>query len=147
MLFFKTQHSLTGHSDKVLSAKFLGESSKVVSGSYDRTLKVWDLRSRACMFAFFVVVVIRGGVVAYDLREFVPIGIKTIFAGSRCNDLVTSDGGGTNIISGHFDKRIRFWDTRSEASANEILLQGKVTSLNLSRGRPRYFLEDVVNSG
>ena len=31
---------------------------------------------------------------------------------SSCNDLVTSDGAGTNIISGHFDRRIRFWDTR-----------------------------------
>lgn len=42
------QHTLTGHSGKVLAAKFLGESSRVASGSHDRTLKIWDLRSRAC---------------------------------------------------------------------------------------------------
>ena len=61
------------------------------------------------------------------------IGISTKFAGSSCNDLVTIDG--VQILSGHFDKRIRFWDQRSESSHNEILLQGKVTSLDLSRDR------------
>ncbi|KAK1134600.1 hypothetical protein K0M31_007382 [Melipona bicolor] len=101
------QHTLTGHCGKVMAAKFLGEPSKVVTGSYDRTLKIWDLRSKAC--------------------------IETKFAGSSCNDLVTSDGAGSTIISGHFDQRIRFWDTRAESSSNDILLEGKVTSLDLSR--------------
>ncbi|CAD1469783.1 unnamed protein product, partial [Heterotrigona itama] len=100
-------HTLTGHCGKVMAAKFLGEPSKVVTGSYDRTLKIWDLRSKAC--------------------------IETKFAGSSCNDLVTSDGAGSTIISGHFDQRIRFWDTRAESSSNDILLEGKVTSLDLSR--------------
>ena len=66
---------------------------------------------------------------------FFFLGITTKFAGSSCNDLVTSDGSGTTIISGHFDKKIRFWDARSEESvANQFPLQGKVTSLDLSRG-------------
>ncbi|GFX90189.1 autophagy-related protein 16 [Trichonephila clavipes] len=43
----KIKHTLTGHSNKVMSAKFLGETGKVVSGSHDRTLKIWDLRRRA----------------------------------------------------------------------------------------------------
>ncbi|XP_052219042.1 autophagy-related protein 16-1-like isoform X2 [Dreissena polymorpha] len=43
----RLRHTLTGHSGKVLSAKFLGESSKVVSGSHDRTLKIWDLHTKA----------------------------------------------------------------------------------------------------
>ena len=51
-----------------MSARFLGDSTKVVSGSHDRTLKLWDLRSKAC--------------------------IRTIFAGSSCNDLVTSEAVG-----------------------------------------------------
>ncbi|KAI4459502.1 autophagy protein 16-like [Holotrichia oblita] len=59
--------------------------------------------------------------------------IETKFAGSSCNDLVTADGSGLTIISGHFDKRIRFWDTRSESGPNEIVLNGKVTSLDLTR--------------
>jgi autophagy-related protein 16 len=42
------QHTLTGHSNKVLAAKFLGDQSKVVTGSHDRTLKLWDLKIRSC---------------------------------------------------------------------------------------------------
>lgn len=61
-------------------------------------------------------------------------GTQTNFVGSSCNDLVTSDGAGTTIISGHFDKSIRFWDMRSENSVNKIEVNGKVTSLDLSRG-------------
>lgn len=108
--FIALQHSLTGHSGKVMAGKFVGESQKIVTGSHDRTLKIWDLRSKAC--------------------------IETKFAGSSCNDLVTTDGAGSTIISGHFDKKIRFWDTRSSDSfVNEIQLQGKVTSLDLTKGR------------
>ncbi|KAL8559220.1 hypothetical protein ACOMHN_040344 [Nucella lapillus] len=103
----RLRHTLTGHSGKVLAAKFLSDTSKVVSGSHDRTLKVWDLHSRAC--------------------------VKTIFAGSSCNDLVTLHG--NHIISGHFDKRVRFWDTRSDNSTNEIMLQGRLTSLSLAPDR------------
>lgn len=103
----RLRHTLTGHSARVLSAKFLGDHGKVVTGSHDRTLKIWDLQSRAC--------------------------IKTLFAGSSCNDLVTLHG--SNIISGHFDKRIRFWDSRSEHTTNEITLQGRLTSLALSPDR------------
>lgn len=114
----------------MLSAKFLGcDAARVVSGSHDRTLKVWDLRSKAC--------------------------ISTKFAGSSCNDLVTSDQVGLNrgdtcgrsikshsyqypskvIISGHFDKKVRLWDNRSSSSEpmNELVVGGKVTSLDLSK--------------
>lgn len=61
-------------------------------------------------------------------------GTQTNFVGSSCNDVVTSDGAGTTIISGHFDKSIRFWDMRAEGSVNKIEVNGKVTSLDLSRG-------------
>ncbi|KAL7020703.1 hypothetical protein ACKWTF_011613 [Chironomus riparius] len=102
----RLRHTLTGHSGKVMAAKFVGESQKIVTGSHDRTLKIWDLRSKAC--------------------------VETKFAGSSCNDLVTTDS--STIVSGHFDKKIRFWDTRSsDSSTNDIQLQGKVTSLDLSK--------------
>jgi autophagy-related protein 16-1 len=96
-----------------MAGKFVGETQKIITGSHDRTLKVWDLRSKAC--------------------------IETKFAGSSCNDLVTIDGSGSTIISGHFDKKIRFWDVRSSDSVNEILLQGKITSLDLSKGKSLSF--------
>lgn len=103
----KLRRTLTGHSNKVLAVKFLSTANRVVSGSHDRTLKLWDLNRHACT--------------------------RTLFAGSSCNDLVVT--GSTDagiIISGHFDKKIRFWDTRNEASANEVLLDGRITSLAIS---------------
>jgi len=72
---------------------------------------------------------------SFKSKKLYVAGIETKFAGSSCNDLVTSDGAGSTIISGHFDQRIRFWDTRAESSSNDILLEGKVTSLDLSRGK------------
>lgn len=35
--------TLPGHSDAVYTSCFLGDDSRVVSGSYDRTVKVWDI--------------------------------------------------------------------------------------------------------
>ena len=49
VLVMVLQHTLTGHSGKVLAAKFLSDPHHVVSGSHDRTLKLWDVRTSACM--------------------------------------------------------------------------------------------------
>lgn len=97
---------MTGHSGKVTSAKFLNEA-KAVTGSFDRTLKVWDLRTHACL--------------------------ETKFAASCCNDMVTTDGAGTTIISAHYDRKVRFWDLRTDSIPVTVELEGKVTSLDLSK--------------
>ncbi|KAI1893795.1 hypothetical protein AGOR_G00127340 [Albula goreensis] len=103
---FRLRHTLTGHSGKVLSARFLLDNARIVSGSYDRTLKLWDLRSKVCM--------------------------KTVFAGSSCNDIVCTE---QCVMSGHFDKKVRFWDIRSESIVRELELLGRVTSLDLNHDR------------
>ncbi|KAK7881023.1 hypothetical protein WMY93_030612 [Mugilogobius chulae] len=103
---YRLRHTLTGHSGKVLSARFLLDNARIVSGSYDRTLKLWDLKSKVCM--------------------------KTVFAGSSCNDLVCTE---QCVMSGHFDKKVRFWDIRSESIVRELELMGRVTSLDLNHDR------------
>ncbi|XP_049581963.1 autophagy-related protein 16-1 isoform X2 [Syngnathus scovelli] len=103
---YRLRHTLTGHSGKVLSARFLLDNARIVSGSYDRTLKLWDLRSKVCM--------------------------KTVFAGSSCNDIVCTE---QCVMSGHFDKKVRFWDIRAESSVRELELLGRVTSLDLNQDR------------
>ncbi|RXG50846.1 Autophagy-related protein 16 [Armadillidium vulgare] len=99
----RLRHTLTGHSGKVMACKFLAEPSRVVTGSHDRTLKIWDLRS-----------------------------MKTLFPGSSCNDIVVSDSQCSSVISGHFDKTVKFWDLRTEDKTFTLPLQGRVTSLSLS---------------
>uniref|UniRef100_A0A3B3Y957 APG16-like 1 n=1 Tax=Poecilia mexicana TaxID=48701 RepID=A0A3B3Y957_9TELE len=103
---YRLRHTLTGHSGKVLSARFLLDNARIVSGSYDRTLKLWDLRSKVCM--------------------------KTVFAGSSCNDIVCTE---QCVMSGHFDKKVRFWDIRAESIVREMELLGRVTSLDLNHDR------------
>ncbi len=39
------------------------------------------------------------------------------------------------MISGHYDKRVRFWDTRTETPTQEVGLMGRITSLDLSTDR------------
>jgi len=52
MTMMMLQHTLTGHSGKVLAAKFLSDPNHIVSGSHDRTLKLWDVRTSACMSCY-----------------------------------------------------------------------------------------------
>lgn len=46
--------------------------------------------------------------------------------------MVTRQGREAEVISGHFDKTIRFFDIRTDSTANNITLQGKITSLSIS---------------
>lgn len=71
------------------------------------------------------------------LHTLVFAGIETKFAGSSCNDLVTMDSAGTVVFSGHFDHKIRMWDNRSDMKPKVIEVQGRVTSLDLSRGKAK----------
>lgn len=101
----KLRRTLSGHADKVWTAKFLGIPNKVVTGSQDRTLRLWDIEKYTC--------------------------IKTLYPGSTCYDLVARKGHDL-IISGHYDKKIRFWDIRTESSAHDISFQARLTSLDIS---------------
>uniref|UniRef100_A0A8C1VCA6 ATG16 autophagy related 16-like 2 (S. cerevisiae) n=1 Tax=Cyprinus carpio TaxID=7962 RepID=A0A8C1VCA6_CYPCA len=94
--------TLTGHSRKVTAARFKYSQRQVVTGSADRTVKIWDLQRAAC--------------------------IQTIEVLSFCSDVVCSE---YLIISSHYDKKIRFWDSRAGTCTQEVPLQGRVTSLDL----------------
>ncbi|XP_030633811.1 ATG16 autophagy related 16-like 2 [Chanos chanos] len=94
--------TLTGHSRKVTAAKFKCSLKHVVTGSADRTVKIWDLQRAAC--------------------------IQTIEVLSYCSDVVCSE---YFIISGHYDRKIRFWDSRAASCTQEVPLQGRVTSLDI----------------
>ncbi|XP_063681632.1 autophagy-related protein 16-like isoform X1 [Bolinopsis microptera] len=95
-----------GHDNKIYCVKFYSHSQKIVSGSHDRTLRLWDVRTNK--------------------------NVRTIFARSSCHDLAVLSEQGTDIVSGHFDKRLRFWDERQDTSSFEMLLDGRITSLDLS---------------
>jgi autophagy-related protein 16 len=106
----RMKHTLTGHLAKIFSAKY-SDNNTVVSGSHDRTIKIWDLTRGLCN--------------------------KTIFTLSSCNDLDTMSADGTIIVSGHLDNNLRVWDTRSGQMIREItgIHFGQITSVQVSPGR------------
>eukprot|EP01062_Namystynia_karyoxenos_P059530 TRINITY_DN50986_c0_g1_i1.p1 TRINITY_DN50986_c0_g1~~TRINITY_DN50986_c0_g1_i1.p1 ORF type:complete len:556 (+),score=222.62 TRINITY_DN50986_c0_g1_i1:53-1720(+) len=87
-------HTLTGHTNKVTGACF-GDERTLVTCSGDKTLKRWDLS--------------RGGVCT-----------KTTMCWSSCQDICGATGGGSTVATGHFDSGLRFWDTRTVNSIEEI---------------------------
>ncbi|XP_066444478.1 protein Atg16l2 [Eleutherodactylus coqui] len=96
----KSSDTLTGHMGKVTAARFKMSPYRAVTSSMDRTIKEWDLHKAAC--------------------------IRSIVVPSYCSDVVCSD---SYMISGHHDKKIRFWDSRSRVLIREVTLEEKVTSL------------------
>ncbi|XP_021164859.2 protein Atg16l2 isoform X1 [Fundulus heteroclitus] len=98
--------TLTGHSRKVTAARFTCAPHQVVTGSTDRTVRLWDLTRAAC--------------------------VQQSEVASFCSDLVCSE---SSIISGHFDCKIRVWDLRTVSCVQELPSPGRVTSLDLSSDR------------
>jgi autophagy-related protein 16-1 len=112
----RSRHTLTGHINKVTSAHFAStDNHRVISGSHDRSLKVWDLTKGYC--------------------------IKTIFCFSACNSVGISADGRT-AVSGHFDNSVRFWDTKTGESSAELtdVHSGQVTSVAFFPLDDRYVL-------
>ena len=72
----------------------MDDSSKFVSASHDRTLRIWDLKTKAC--------------------------INTKFAGSMCNDVVCAD---THIISGHYVSNINIISIIESLSQLDLISQ------------------------
>ncbi|KAF8778573.1 autophagy-related protein 16-1-like [Argiope bruennichi] len=102
---FKLGHTLTGHSGKVMSAKFVKESDNIITGSLDKTVKLWGKNKTLCTLTFS--------------------------SESPVNDVVSRDS--STIISGHADRKIRFWDIRAKKPTKTIDTSGAVTSLDVSK--------------
>ncbi|XP_069825566.1 protein Atg16l2 isoform X2 [Dendropsophus ebraccatus] len=96
----KSSEKLTGHTGKVTAARFKMSTYRAVTCSMDRTVREWDLHKASC--------------------------VRQIPVPSYCSDVVCSD---SYMISGHHDKKIRFWDSRSPHCTHEVTLEEKVTSL------------------
>ncbi|CAI5441113.1 unnamed protein product [Caenorhabditis angaria] len=98
--------TFSGHTDKVSSAR-LHQTHNVVSGSSDRTIKLWDVASLRCL--------------------------KTCMVGSIVYDIIAKCGGcHSSFASGHFDKKLRFWDSRQNDPTKILELDQKITSLDIA---------------
>jgi WD40 repeat protein len=121
---------LQGHDGHIYSVAFSPDGSKIISGSYDKTIRVWDASTLAsrCCHRF-------KAIVSYDsfrriLARWIqnhlgvlmtrPFEFGTQALASRCSHLfevimgsiysVAFSPDGSKIISGSSDKTIRVWD-------------------------------------
>lgn len=102
----RLRHTLTGHVGKVFSATF-ADTQKVITGSHDRTIKLWDLTKGYCT--------------------------RTIFCFSSLNDLCLAPDG-TLLVSGHIDHHLRFWDIKNGEVVHVMdgIHDNQITSVALS---------------
>jgi len=80
--------TLTGHSDTVSSVAFSPDGRTLASGSYDRTIKLWDVQSQ---------------------RQ-----IATLTRHSNCVNSVAFSPDGRTLASGSWDKTIKLWDVQRQ---------------------------------
>ncbi|VDM25207.1 unnamed protein product [Hydatigera taeniaeformis] len=100
--------NLTGHSDRLLAARFVGGADNInaiVTSSYDRTIKLWNVGRRQCS--------------------------RTIPVTSLCYDIIACPST-RSLVSGHSDKKLRIWDQESGHQISEIALSARITGLDVS---------------
>ncbi|MDJ0845960.1 WD40 repeat domain-containing protein [Crocosphaera sp.] len=92
--------TLTGHRNSVLSVVVTADGNKIISGSEDKTIKVWDLH--------------RGK----ELRTF------TGHSNRVDSVVVTPDG--NKIISGSWDETIKVWDLHTGNCLATFIADAKI---------------------
>jgi WD40 repeat protein len=90
------ERTLTGHTSIVISVAVTPDGTKIVSGSWDGTIRVWDVVTGELL----------GEPLSWDSGEVTSLA-------------VTPDG--TKIVSGGSDKTIRVWDLATGAPVGEPL--------------------------
>ena len=117
-------HQLAGHSQKITCVRLFSSSKSVITGSADRSIRIWDI------------------------SRHIYTQTKTFRHSSSSNCIDIS--GETNIVSGHLDGGVRFWDTRT--GGDRVVLDipslhvGGVTSVQFKLGSSHEILTNGRDS-
>ena len=111
---------LFGHTGWVTSVVFSPDGTSLVSGSNDKTIKLWDIQT--------------GGIV------------RTFYGHTNQIWSVSISSDCTRIASGSLDKRICLWDTQTGECKDIIYQQHAVQYVSFSPIDPRHFIFISYNS-
>jgi len=109
----------SGHTDHVKSLTFSSDGTALVSGSNDKTVKLWDVQT--------------GGVV------------KTFFGHTNLVTSVSISADYTMIASGSFDNTVHLWDIHTGDCHHVIKQQAHVEHVFFSPTDPQYLLSRSDN--
>ncbi|PHH54974.1 Vegetative incompatibility protein HET-E-1 [Ceratocystis fimbriata CBS 114723] len=141
--------STEGHHSHVISLVFSNDGQRLASGSYDKTVKIWDTTSGACLqtleghhrevtSAVFSNDGQRLASVSYDKTVKIwdttsGACLRTLEGHTWSTTSVVFSNDGQRLASGSYDKTVKIWDTTSGACLQT--LEGhclKVTSVVFS---------------
>lgn len=103
----RVKHTLNGHQDRVTACSFAYDKDRCVTGSADRTIKIWDVN--------------KGNI------------IKTVMCGSSCTSLkVAKDN--LRIISAHTDRSVKIFSlkTGEQIASFKDIHDSAITSIDLT---------------
>ncbi|MEE0882640.1 MAG: PEGA domain-containing protein, partial [Bacteroidales bacterium] len=126
---YKLLKTLNGHSDDVYSVSYSPDGTKIVSGSLDKTVKIWDVNTGQCLKTLEGHSnVVTSVAYSPDGRKIVSVSgdktikiwdantgqcLKTLEGHSYWIKSVAYSPDGTKIISGSADKTIKIWDANT----------------------------------
>ena len=157
--------TLEGHTDIVWSVAITPDGTKIVSGSHDNTIKVWDIASGGRLLN-----TLKGHTSYVNSVAITPDGTK-IVSGSRDNTIkvwdIASGGGrllntleghsspvssvaitpdGTKIVSGSYDNTIKVWDLNIGSSIFTCKFDSEIYTIAISNNKNTIAIGDS-NSG
>ena len=106
--------TLSGHTDEVNSVAFSSDGEALVSGSDDKTVKLWDMQT--------------GG------------AVKTFFGHTQLVRSVSISMDCATIVSGSFDKTIRLWGAQTGDCHHVMQQHTRVQLVKFSPTNPQCFL-------